>query len=110
MRVPSTFQELRRLEDDLNAGTINRREFRKQRRAIKDAVEVAVAIEQDPNADAPSPHELPSAGRMALLIFALLAAAILLGTWLLRDLLLALTLAVTGLAALTIRAFKGLSD
>ena len=108
MRSQSTLEAFRRLDDDLKSGTIGRAEFQNRRRALKDAVEDAVASEPSSGAGAASPHDIPSVGRMAVAILVALAVATLLGAWLLRDLLLALTLAVTGLAALTVRAFKGL--
>ncbi len=110
MRTTSTLTELQRLEDALKSGDICEAEFTTRRQAIKEAVEDAVALDEDVPADTASPHEFPCAARMACLIVALLILATLIGAWLLRDLLLALTLSVTGLAALTVRAFKRLGE
>ena len=108
--MTATLEELRRLKEARQSGEIDPLGYASERRALIESVET---VEPSETVDVPgkaSPHDVPDTWRMALFLAGILAAFTLIGTWLFRDLLLALTLSVTALAALTIRAFKGLSD
>ena len=108
--MTAVLQEIRRLEAAQERGEIDASDMQRLRDALTDLVEDADEI--DPDTDlAPPPHlsgPLPDLWQICLLVIAGFTLLTLFGTWVIGDIWIAITLSVTLLAALTIRAFHNL--
>ncbi|MEO0939272.1 MAG: hypothetical protein AAFY38_14065 [Pseudomonadota bacterium] len=107
--MTAVLQNLRQLEAARRRGELTNLEYTARRAAMMAAVEEATLAEGEEAAAAKSaPRGNPWAVGLMLLAAAFVLTA--LGTWALGDLSLALTLAVTLLAAVTVTAFQSLGE
>ncbi len=113
--MTTILEEFRRLEEAQKRGEIDKKSLAKLRQEISEMVEEAelaptTATEET---DRQEPAEDPTHSdllRFTLAAIGGLIVCVLLGTWFLRDPTLALTLGVTVLAAIVIRASQELED
>jgi len=110
--MATILEEFRRLEEAQKRGEIDKADLAKLRQEISEMVEEAelanaMEAEEAEAQDEPTHSDLL---RFTLLAIGGLIVCVLLGTWFLRDPTLALTLGVTVLAAIVIRASNELED
>ncbi|MFW8635971.1 SHOCT domain-containing protein [Cribrihabitans pelagius] len=104
------FEEIRRLDAARKRGEISPAEFAAAKARLLNSVEEANVLPQGTAAAAPRPPAATASGLWGMLAMGLLGAGVLtvLAGQLIGDLTIALTLAVTVLAAIVIAAFRRL--
>jgi len=110
--MTTILEEFRRLEEAQKRGEIDKANLAKLRQEISEMVEEA-ELASATDADETDAQDEPTHSdllRFTLLAICGLILCVLLGSWFLRDPTLALTLGVTVLAAIVIRASQELED
>ena len=109
--MTTILEELRKLDEAHKRGEVEEVEYRKLRREVMDMIEDAeVASDVDVPEDTDADETPPDLLRIGLFILAGIGACVLIGTWLFGDPMLAFTIGVAALAAVTIQAARQIED